>query len=149
MTLPCIDYTKDVATLEEIELFLTICSDQYTPPLSSYIDIYEYSLKLSQFAIKYEAWSHKKLVGLLAAYFNQSNASAFITNLNVIADFSKTGVASNLIHIFEDELARHKVSAIKLEVHENNIKAIQFYKKHLFKIENQDKGKLLMSKSIK
>jgi len=57
-----IDYKEKTATMEEIYKHLSLVSDSFEPPLSSYVQIQDYSNKLFNYSITFEAWIDNVLI---------------------------------------------------------------------------------------
>ncbi len=92
-----IKYKIKTATETDIRLHLEACNNNFTPLLSDRININKYSKQLFDKSITFEAWENKVLTGLIAAYFNQTSQSAFITNVSVLKNFMGLGIASELL----------------------------------------------------
>lgn len=137
-------YKKKTANVNEIQSHLQRCSDQFFPPLIERIDIEDYSQKIFENAITFEAWKGGRLVGLLAAYIvDGSKHSVFVTNVSVLKDFMGLGIASSLL----DDCIRCAVEAccivVNLDVHKGNARAINFYRKFDFKKVDELNGEVL------
>ena len=115
----------DTSTLEQIEEHLNKCSKNFTPPLSSYVDIKEYSNKIYLKSIRLEVFEGDKLVGLIA-YYTNNEEYVWITNISTTTPGK--GVAEYLLKI----LFKNTHISIKLEVNKNNERAIKFYSKNKF-----------------
>jgi hypothetical protein len=57
------------------------CDDQFTPPLSSRVNLKDYAAKLALNAERFEIFDDGKLVALVAMYLNPD--CAFISNVSV------------------------------------------------------------------
>ena len=74
-----VDLRMNVANALEIANFLRQCDQQFVPPLSSRVEIADYSSKIALSGERFEAWSGPSLVGLVAAYCNDAGRrEAFI-----------------------------------------------------------------------
>lgn len=112
---------------------LTGCDNNYFPPLSNRVSIYEYAMKIHDRSVTFEAWSDTMLVGLVAAYFNDpQNMLGYITNVSVLKGFMGFGVASRLIEKCLYYAKKHGFDEIILEVNVTNISAIHLYRKFAF-----------------
>jgi len=90
-----IAFREGTATREDIQAHLEACDADFSPRLSVKVDIGEYSRKISARAQTFEAWFGDTLVGLVAAYMNDSlTRSGFITNVTVAKAFMGRGIAS-------------------------------------------------------
>ena len=133
----------------DINRHLTACNDHFDPCLSDRICLETYSQKLFETAICFEAWDGSRLVGLLAAYCNDTvNKRAFVTNVSVCRDWWRQGLASRLLDMFLSTAIDLKLTTASLEVEENNIGAIHLYKKHGFEIIDKTGRYVCMSKTL-
>lgn len=125
-------YKTGTASENDIHQHLMSCDDSFIPPLSTRISLTDYAKKIFNNAVTFEAWDHKQLVGLIAAYFNKETNTGFITNVSVIKAHMSAGIASELLRSCMDYALVGQYTDIKLEVFKNNIPAIHFYKKYNF-----------------
>jgi ribosomal protein S18 acetylase RimI-like enzyme len=112
---------------------LNSCKDSFIPALDTLVNIQEYSGKLVENSVTFEAWVGNTLVGLVAAYFNdKKNESGFITNISVIKQYAGKGLATELLKksIFYGKQKNFK--DLSLEVFFENKAAIRLYKKNQF-----------------
>jgi len=146
MNISKIIYKTKLASEEEIFLHLKECSALFVPDLSETIDIREYSKKIFQKSMTFEAWVRKKLIGLIAIYCNDIEThSAYITNVSIIKEFSGLGVASKLLKMCISHVELNCFSTIILEVNKMNTQAVNLYKKYGFKIF-ESKGSVFLMK---
>ena len=140
-----ITYKIKTATAEEIYFHLKECNANFIPPLDEKVDIQEYSKKLVDKSVTFEAWEDRILAGLIAAYLNDAEKkSGFITNVSTLKKYMGKGIASELMTRCIDYSKKHNFKEILLEVSEKNIEAIHLYTKNGFKdIENKN-GMLVM-----
>lgn len=144
-----ISYQVNSASIEQIFLHLNECDNLFLPPLSETIDLAAYSQKIKNNAETFEAWSCNRLIGLFAVYCNDLiTKKAFITNVSVVSDFSGKQVATTLMNSVLRRMYENNITAIELEVTEENTKAISLYVKHGFKIEQKKDAKIKMTKRI-
>lgn len=119
--------TKNV---NELRNHLERCDSMFVPPLSLRVDIGEYADKIVNNAYTVELWETNKLMGLIAAYFNDPlEQKGYITNVSLEKEIQGKGLAEKLMqHVLQiaEEL---KYSEIRLEVDFNNINAIKLYHK--------------------
>jgi len=114
-------------------IHLEECNENFIPPLDQKVDLRDYSKKLAEKSITFEAWDGKKLIGLVAAYFNDlEQRVGFITNVSVVKDHHGKGIARALMDRCIEYAKKENFRSIKLEVSENNEGAIQLYKKLSF-----------------
>lgn len=140
-------FDRNRATIEELVSHFKICNDSYEPRLSERVDLQAYATKIFLNADRFEAWSRGSLVGLVACYINKGSYG-FITDVSVQSSYWGRGAAEKLLNnCFE--LARGKgLYNIKLEVNENNHRAISLYIKLGFVSAEKKEGLLQMTKSV-
>lgn len=137
-------FNNNTSSFIEIRDHLLDCSGSYTPPLFERVDIDQYAKKISDFAIKFEAWYGGKLIGLLAMYCDKSfSGKSFITNVSVLSNFRKNGVASKLIDLSIEYASDENLNTVQLEVDYNNLQAVSIYKNKGF-LEKEMKGSILL-----
>lgn len=133
-----INYKINTATTENIEEHLIMCSKLFTPPLDTYVNISDYSLKLRKQATTIEAWSDKILVGLVACYLNNENTYyGYISNVSVSKKFIGSGLAKKLLENTIKYANKKKFMHLELEVKFKNIAAINLYQKIGFTIKER------------
>ncbi len=138
-----IGFAKEV----DIAHHLYECDTQFSPFLSSYVDIDNYAEKIKNNALTIEAWHNNKLVGLVACYANDIKLiEAYITNVSVLDTYSKKGIASSLLDNCINLIQKKGFKSISLEVNSNNNTTLQFYKKFGFRQASQKGNVLLMEK---
>ena len=143
-----VEYKIQNATEQQIDLHLRGCSENFIPPLATRLDIKNYSRKIFDKAVTFEAWSENILVGLIAAYFNDhENKQAFITNVSVLPGFNGKGIASQLVKMSVDYAVQNDYTEIHLEVSSKNNKAINLYTKFGF-LETEEKDEMVQMKKI-
>jgi ribosomal-protein-alanine N-acetyltransferase len=125
-----IEFREGTATQEDIRGHLDDCDRNFSPRLSLKVDIEEYSRKISAKAHTFEAWFDETLVGLVAAYLNDSyGRRGFITNVTVAKAFMGRGIASALLDRCLDRSRQEGMEAIWLEVGMESLEAIRLYEK--------------------
>ena len=127
-----VNYTIKKANSEEIHKHLLACCNNFYPPLNETVELAVYSNKISKKAITFEAWNESILIGLLAAYFDDHNKFAFITNVSVLDDKIKSGVASQLMTKLINYAIGVGTAKLFLKVNKRNERAINLYKKFHF-----------------
>jgi ribosomal protein S18 acetylase RimI-like enzyme len=125
-----IEFREGTATQEDIQAHLEDCDADFSPRLSLKVDIGQYSRKISARAKTFEAWFGDTLVGLVAAYMNDSGARrGFITNVTVAKAFMSRGIASALLDRCLDRSRQEGMEVIGLEVSMESREAIRLYQK--------------------
>jgi GNAT superfamily N-acetyltransferase len=134
---------------DSIKKHLLNCDKFFDPPLSSYVNIDEYSEKLFHRATNFEAWCNDELIGLVSMYCNDLRGKvAYISNVSTEADYQKYGIASRLLSKAIDYGEKLGFLSIRLDVYKRNAKARALYNKLGFEEENSDNQKLTMIKYI-
>jgi ribosomal protein S18 acetylase RimI-like enzyme len=127
-----INYSVNNTTYLQIYEHLTLCDKSFIPILSERVSIDKYSKKIFDYAIRFEAFSGTKLIGLIAAYKHSSLCELFITNVSIDIDYVRKNVATDLLVKLIDFSLKNNFKVVRLEVNINNRNAISFYKKHNF-----------------
>lgn len=123
-------YRIKTASLQAINDHLMSSSRSFIPPLDGYVNIEEYSQKIYEYAVTFEAWHKKRLVGLAAVYFNnQDTKIGFCTNLSVLEKYQGLGIGHRLINVAIKYGINHGFTKLDLEVKIVNEDAICFYEK--------------------
>jgi ribosomal protein S18 acetylase RimI-like enzyme len=128
-------FQEKSASADEIFFHLQLCNESFVPPLDQKVNLAEYARKIFEKSITFEAWHDHKLVGLIAAYFNDvAKQDGYITSVSVIPAYKGKGIASALMKRCIEFARQQHFRHITLEVHEKNDQAIQLYKKFNFTI---------------
>ncbi len=133
MDLLVIDYKIKTADAASVLVHLNKCKDNFMPALDKIVDIREYSKKIVENSITFEAWVNNNLAGLIAAYFNdKKNQSGFITNISIVNEYTGKGLALELLKNCIAYGKQKKFKEIHLEVFHENKHAIRLYQKNDF-----------------
>jgi ribosomal protein S18 acetylase RimI-like enzyme len=124
-----LQYRSDTATTGDVHAHLTRCDADFTPPLSSRLDLGDYAAKLAERAARFEAWDGGQLVGLVAAYVTPGAPEAFISNVSVVSELRGQGVAAALVAGCIYRARESGAATIKLEVATADRSAGRFYEK--------------------
>ena len=128
-----ITFREKTASREEIYAHLCACNRSYKPPLNEKVDILEYSNKLFEKSVTFEAWSGESLIGLVAAYLDDAGDFGYISNVSVTAEFRGKSIAKVLIEMCLNWSREKNIHEIRLEVSRDSIQAVELYKKLGFK----------------
>lgn len=132
-------------TSDQVQKHLEAVSKSFVPNLSSYVNIENYSKKIAEKAVLFfEKDNNSNLIGLVAVYDNNEEKFGWITNVSVNPFVHNKGIASKLLKECINFFKNKNYSNIKLEVFDNNEKAIKLYKKHNFKLHEQKENKFIM-----
>ena len=138
-------YKINTCTKKQVKEHLNTCSSSFIPPLDARINIDEYSERIYLKAKRFEAIQFYEdedegfLVGLIAVYENQG--LDFITSVSVLPQYVGKNISSELLSTY---ISASSCDRIRLEVDKENLRAINFYKKHKFKIVKEEKTSLIM-----
>ena len=143
-----INYKTKTALTEEIYSHLKECNENFIPPLEEKVNIMNYSRKIFENAITFEAWNEKILVGLIAAYLNDTeNKSAFITNVSTIKSYMGKGIAKELMKMCINYSKNYNFKEINLEVSSKNADALNLYLKYGF-VKNKEEDSITFMRLI-
>jgi ribosomal protein S18 acetylase RimI-like enzyme len=120
-----VELRTDHAGEAELVEHLTRCNADFVPPRS---DIPAYVRGLLLRALRFEAWSDGALVGLVAAYAN-SGRTAFVTNVSVLKERTREGIATRLLKLCTDRVAADGIERLRLDSQIANLPAIRLYEK--------------------
>ncbi len=147
MTAVTVNYMQKTATYADVVEHLLKCDDDFIPKLSEKVDITDYSKKIIQNSITFEAWQNDELIGLVAAYFNDTETkTGFITNVSILKKNFGTGIATALLAMCQKYAIANNFKKIKLEVFSNNLNAVKLYKKNNFYIAEEKKSYFILEK---
>lgn len=143
------NFTVNKASKNQIYNHLIRCNNLFQPPLSSIVDLKNYSVKIRSFATTFEIWNNKRLVSLVAIYVNDlENKIAYITNVSVEKLFQGKGYAHFLLEKAICKSLELNFKEINLEVNTTNKKAIKLYLDYNFFIKKRDAEKILLIKYL-
>lgn len=141
-------YKTNNSSLIQITKHLHRMDLQFTPALSSYVNIDDYANKLFEKAFRFEAYHSNQLIGLIAGYHRKELNDFFISNYSVEETFQGMGIAKLLLSQIEKEF--EDLTMITLEVMKVNDNAKRFYSKlGLIEIESKMDSLILMKKCSK
>jgi ribosomal protein S18 acetylase RimI-like enzyme len=136
-----ISYRRGRSARADILAHLKSCDGDFSPPLHTYTELGEYSAKIARRAVTFEAWRGDILAGLVAAYLNDPEARAgFITNVSVLKEFERRGIASRLVADALEYARAKGFETVSLEVPVDNAATIRFYRKFGFARMEGGKG---------
>ena len=144
MTAEACRFCIDESTEKDIRAHLLCCDAQFSPPLSRRVDIEEYSRKIRERGLTFEAWNGDTLVGLVAAYLDIPDRRCFITDVSVREEFTGKGIAESLMNECLGYARHSSISSIALEVSPDSRPAIKLYEKLGFRLVERRRNTLLM-----
>jgi ribosomal protein S18 acetylase RimI-like enzyme len=124
---------RNRAGADEVARHLRACNASFIPPLDARVDIPSYAAKIVAHAERFEAWHDGRLVALVAAYCNAPDrALAHVTNVSVLPDMSRRGLASTLLQRCLEHVQAAGFAGIELDVDPRNQAALDLYLRHGF-----------------
>ena len=118
----------DRSGLTDVVRHLQAHNEAFQPPLSSRVNLTDYSRKLVDHAARFEAWVGDELVGLVAVYCNSKNHDgAFVSNVSVFAGYSGRGIARRLMQSAIAHVAELGFSCLHLKVYREAVIAMHLY----------------------
>jgi len=117
--------------------FLRSVDDSFGPSLSSRVDLHIYSQKLANDAENIFLTANGMPIAHAAFYCNDRNTKvAFVSSLSVRAEFRGKGAGEFLINTVIQNCAATGMESVRLEALDQNPRAITFYRKLGFEINN-------------
>ena len=133
-----VEYRLNAATIAQIVEHFSNCNAEFVLSLGKRIDINSYAEKIIKKAVRFEAWNKGALVGLVAAYCNDSEThSAYITNVSVVQRWQGKRIASQLLGNCIKHMKESGFDRVDLEVNAENASVIRLYEKMGFRIDNK------------
>lgn len=144
-----VELNKSELSSKRVESYFKKMCNNFIPPLNQKVDIKKYSYKLVYNADCFFIQNDGKDIGFLAIYTNNySEKIAFISSISIVPEYQDMGISQKLIDFSTEHARKREMKYIKLEVNENNIKAIKFYKRNRFNIVLTNNNNFLMSRNI-
>ena len=145
-----VEYLSNKASAAEIAEHLRTCDTDFMPPLSGRIEISDYTQKILSKAMRFEAWSSDRLVGLVAVYCNdQETHIAYITSVSVLKEWTGKGIAACLMSRCIKHVKTLGLGQVCLEVASDNTPAIWLYEKSGFVAGNANAPFVTMNLYLK
>ena len=130
-------FATNTANAQNMLKHLVASDEQFSPPLSSRVNLSEYCEKLALNATRFEAWSDKTLIGLVAAYCTHPERGfAHISSVSVLSAYTGQGIARRLMNTCRDYAASAGFERLTLEVDPQAFAALELYKKMGFKVDD-------------
>lgn len=121
-------YCIDGAGPQDITRHLAACDASFHPRLSARVDLADYARKLSQNATRFEAWSDRRLIGLVAVYCNAADrGTAFVSNVSVDPEHRGQGIARLLMQTCIAHVRGLTFKRLALEVDPAALPAVRLY----------------------
>lgn len=133
---------------KDLVIQMLIDSDMdFNPPLSEYLDLSCYADKLYNHAHFISLLEGDKIYGCLAYYLNDKEHFVYITFLWISEVIQRNGWGKKMFNDLQSQTVG-SFNEIRLEVTKINSKALSFYLKNGFKIEEDRGNKYLLKKLI-
>ena len=127
-----LDYRREQAGADAIVAHFLGCDAAFLDSLRARTSLPDYASKLMARALRFEAWSGGRLAGLLAVYHDATMGAAYISNVSVLSEHCRQGIASHLLSACLEEARKLALREITLEVARDNQAAIALYRRHGF-----------------
>lgn len=137
----------NTASIAEIAAHLRGCDTCYVPPLSRRVAIDDYAQKLASHAERIELWADGVLVGLAAFYGNQP-PDAFLSNISVLPDWQKRGLARLMLTECIARARGLNLASMRLEVSSQHEAALTLYHAQGFTITDMTAGVTRMARAL-
>ena len=122
---------------------------EFSPCLSSKLDLSSYCAKLSENAMFLLCTEKEHRIGYIAFYENRTDNFVYITSFCIKKDYRGKSIAQDMIKELCEYSKKRRCKKIILEVRCNNERALHFYKKVSFhKLRETDKNTFVLSKSL-
>lgn len=121
---------NNVKSKKRILKFLTEIDGIFPVNLSDKVDLNEYVNKIFEKGIIIISEFNNEIVGVLTGYINdKKNKLAYISVLGIKKEYQRRNIGKKLLHIFEQEAKKQKMTNILLYTHKENVGAIKFYER--------------------
>lgn len=141
-----VNYYLNRSIESDIYTHLSACDRNFVRALVKRVTIKDYSTKIYNKAMRFEAWVNDTLVGLVAAYCNdQTKRIAYITSVTVLSEWQGKGIALELMKRCIEHARKLGMYCIRLEVAWGNAPAIRLYEKCGFAITDNGDSLVAMN----
>lgn len=142
-------YSIKKANRQEIYQHLQGVNKLFVPSLEERVDIADFSDKIFNNTITFEAWDNENLIGLLSVYFNNTiDYYAFINNVSTEKKYANSDIATSLMNSCIEYGQNNNFKIIGLEVSTQNLIAIKLYEKFGFQVIEELNGFFKMEKKL-
>lgn len=122
-------FRQDRGSAADVAEHLSGCDAVFVAQLGARVDLSDFAARIAARAARFEAWADEKLVGLVAAYCNDTaGAHAFINHVGVWPAHGRRGVAAKLLESCIEHARKCGMRTIELEVSRDNARAIALYR---------------------
>lgn len=130
---------KIVKELDKINNIIKKFDNVFVPSISSIIgNLDEYAEKLFKNAMVISLLYDNEIIGFAAFYCNDNiNKIAFLSQIGVLNNYKSKGYGTFLIKKAEELSKSNNMEKMRLEVYDNNLNGICFYKKNGYIFEKK------------
>ncbi len=144
-----IEYWLNKAVPTEIVEHLLCCDADFVSVLCKRVELNAYANKIVNKALRFEAWVDGVLVGLVAAYCNDSErCMSFITSVSILPTWQGKGIAAQLMERCIHHVRQQGFACVELEVDNENVSAVKLYENKGFTIKKRDGQTTIMRLNI-
>lgn len=129
------DFKINASKPEDIRILFEDSGRSFIEGIEIQHNVVDYIEKLYLKATRFELWNSKDLVGLLAFYRNDYAKEMFITSISVSFKFQGMGHGKYLIEKIIAHGYQDQIESIRLEVRDDNKRALEFYRSLNFVIK--------------
>ncbi|MCX8500822.1 MAG: GNAT family N-acetyltransferase [Alphaproteobacteria bacterium] len=119
------------STAQAVLQHLWSCDGDFVPPLSTRLNLSDYSQKICAHAERFEYCTAEppSLVALVAAYFNRETGIGFVTNVSVLPNYRRHGLARHLMERVVAEARARGMNGLRLEAAAGDEATLRFYQR--------------------
>lgn len=129
------DFKINTSKPEDIRILFEESGSSFIEGIEIQQNVADYIDKLYLKATRFELWNSKDLVGLLAFYRNDDAKEIFITSISISLKFQGFGHGKYLIEKIIAHSYQDQIESIRLEVRDDNKRALEFYRSLNFVIK--------------
>ena len=144
-----IHYEINMTTQVDLYHFLIECDNDFEPKLSSEVDLRNFSEKIYNHAVRFEAWNNRVLIGVLSVYLNDKESGiGFINHISILQKYRGHRISNTLMRNCLEYAKSKHFKYIRLEVSKRNHIGKSLYEKYGFTVEKENRNKLQMIKKL-
>lgn len=124
------------ANIKLLSDFLSVIDTSFPVPLSQKVNISDYSPKVFNLGIVFQAMIDGEMVGVLIGYANDyQNFQGYISLFGILEEYRGMGIGKKLLQAMLDICRSRGMKELALDVHKQNEAAQKFYQKNGFTID--------------
>jgi|SRR5665213_891595 len=140
---------KQFAIIDNLNSFLEEVDDDFSPRLSSRIQLDAFASKIWQRATILTIYEKSRLSAFAAIYCDDKKRKlAYLTMIAVSKHCRGRGIARTLMRSSILYLRELRFSTLRLEVYKNNVKAIRIYQNLDFVVVRETSNSLIMDLAL-